>query len=1084
MRALSNDAAAVTDKPDGNKFTDSDILIHALQQNPLEAAKDVLKRIAEARSIKSGTYLQAIIDAVSDNAAGTFKTHLVSIAVCESLISAIAAIERHRQRTYIDPHVVVRLYDIAVKRQWSLDLDALQDAAAYLARSSYYGLHKKTGQPVNVSIPGLDSNVDLVLLDESCTRCGDALLNALASMAREILSRRAKIVDPLYYPALFGALCAYDRIVDAERLFETAWAARPKYIGAVVASMMDMYYRLADSARAEALFGQFAAYWDQQWQDIASLPVARSRVDLESDRSYMVHATSSSSRVISIDELRSARTRAAAPFHRRALELVRIQHIDEAMLFTNKAVDLSAVVMGITQLDSLIGALLDFRCLDQAYALSMRVRRECHCDGRNHPAAQQVQFSVELSTAVLSRMVSMLGEASDWDRIWVLIGSDPNQASRDPKIGCLQGLVDRALANGDSYQAVRLAQRIAFMSNRGHSVADSLADDWVFDTLRSALSIPREASPDKLHPFVDIAVAMHMVDTSIHNTAALQGESRALQYADKLAAAAEPVPDAATIVAELKAVIERQLPQFAQQQTQQQQEGPQLSAEVTGSTPAEAQTVPDASPEDARYSQMRLWYSHIYEGGRVPRIAPLLQLLQLAIRRRDHDFWRAVVCEHLPVMLDRLRAEVPKEKLGNAILNYQREVWSCAIRVHVILGETEEAVEYFGRIVAAGTYPSTEACATLLDSLTSLNALLPVLPSIHGPPEKAYFRMAPAYPPQGTSPQDRLVFAKTPTHHRELVADMGLAMLYSSLRCRVWPGVYFYSVLFAALVRARNLKALKQVFEVVMPAAMRKVPIKLRALRAYVASPFIWLMAIRGAAECGDESLANLWFRLYRMSAMPIFREPASAYIRLESKKLSRHSLLAQLALPYYCTPRFARLRAEDKKVPTPWYDLRHVEMQLEMDRLRALDKLPIPYKGIEKMLTIYTRVDEHRDMERAEELAEEVNALFADKQAPHYVRPVSHVDLAKCWKGMIFGYIALLRQQQNELLSNLTMQSDIARSKARLAFWYRAWKQACAKVSVSKSEAAGRAFQLSKAHEEFAAEVSQSLGLLDRHKA
>ncbi|KAJ2353881.1 hypothetical protein GGF43_003390 [Coemansia sp. RSA 2618] len=662
---------------------------------------------------------------------------------------------------------------------------------------------------------------------------------------------------------------------------------------------------------------------------------------------------------------------------------------------------------------------------------------------------------------------------------------------RDPEFGCMQQLLEHALAGRNSRAAVKLAQRIVDLRTRNRRIASAMTDEWVRAVLRGALEldvVPAAGQKQQQHPFVGIALALFQIDVLSRGVLSDLNDSRVLRCANELLSG-NPVPGANEIAAELGEAAAGILQSVEGSNKRRSKSGDrvdrlnktlQLPGNLPGSSLKQAASAsfPEPFKAGASYTQMKNWYTDVYECGQVPRLPQILKMLGQALKQRDHKFWEAVVYDHLPELLERLDNVVPDEKRERVAAQYRQEIWSSAIRAHALLNEIEEAAECFGRVVAAGSYPASEACAALLDALTDQNTPLPKLPSDADLPTTALYGMEPAHPPQGESPQDRFIVAESPTHRRALVAKTGLAMLYASLHHGMWPSVYFYSVLFAALVRARMSRELQHVFEVVMPASMRRVPVRLRSLRGFMPSPFSWLMAIRGAKECGDSALTDRWFSEYRMSAMPIFREESSAYIRLESKRFSKHSLLAQLALPYYAVSRIPRPRTDSKAVPTPWYDLQQVEQQLEIDRLRALDKLPIPFTGAAQMLTIFARVDEHRDMERCEELAEEIAALFADTQAPHYVRPVSYVELAGCWKSMVFGYIAVLKQMQLELACGIVEQSSVNGLQERLVFWYRKWAAAYKRVSLSENESPGQEIRLSSAHKEFAEDICRRLNV------
>ncbi|KAJ2577862.1 hypothetical protein GGH19_000986 [Coemansia sp. RSA 1807] len=980
---------------------------------------------------------------------------------------------------------------MAKQREWDLDSDVLQAAAVYLARSSYNDLCNNSSQIVDITNPELLLNVDHLSASEMSANHDDGLVDMLMGVVRTVFERDAKIVDPLYYSTLIGAICAWDYAAQAEQILEMAWKAKPDYIGISVASMMSMYYRQQNSAKANALFSRFSEFWAQRRNSIVVLsdvPRLGGQESTELPHGRDSSALDSSTQPTTANRLQAVHTSAGGPFCQRALELIREKQVEEAAAFIDNAKNACRVGFSKAHLDLLVKALLEQQCLDQVYTLCMNALRNGRSGGAGKLAAQESQFSEAPSTHALSCVVAELGAVGDWDRVWTLINSAWTEARTDPDIECMQRLLVLALDSKDSCQAVKLAQRLLAIISRNRLAASAITDEWIANILCTALKLTNGLVPSKSHPFVDITHALVLIDVTPNASKLDVSESRVMRCAYRLLEG-KSVPGATDIIAELDMKIANSLRNVAKTSagctdytnyTDRRQQKSQLLNRLVDV--GSRQQIQSAAPEPlkigASYSQMKSWYVDMYECGLVPHLPLLLKILSQAQKQHDHEFWDTIVYGHLPELLERLKVTTPEEKRESVLKSYQQEVWSSGIRAHALLNEIEEAVECFGRVIAAGGYPIAEACAALLDALASQNTSLPVLAADQIPASSAICGMKPAYLPQGDSPLDKYIIAKSPKHHRMLVAEMGLAMLYSLLQHNNWPGVYFYSVLIAALVRARMVDELRHIFEVVMPVAMRKVPAHLRVFRGFMPSPFTWLMAIRGAIKCGDTMLADKWFSEYRMSAMPLFREESSAYIRFESKRFSKHSLLAQLALPYYSMSHIPRPRTSDGVVPTPWYDLQQVEQQLEIDRLRALDKLPMPFTGAAKLLAIFTRVDEHRNVDRAEELADEISALFVDTHAPRYVRPVSHVELAGCWKSMVFGYISAIKLQQQELVAGLVEPSSVKRLQVRLAFWYREWAAACNKVSLSKNDQLGKAIRLSKAHREFAEDVCRRLNL------
>ncbi|KAJ1668029.1 hypothetical protein GGF38_002729, partial [Coemansia sp. RSA 25] len=229
--------------------------------------------------------------------------------------------------------------------------------------------------------------------------------------------------------------------------------------------------------------------------------------------------------------------------------------------------------------------------------------------------------------------------------------------------------------------------------------------------------------------------------------------------------------------------------------------------------------------------------------------------------------------------------------------------------------------------------------------------------------------------------------------------------------------------------------------------------------------PDVWTTAISQAIRCGHLELAKLWFTEYRMSAMPLFREEGSPYSRIICQGLPSYVRLLRLSSPYYLIPQLGRQPLGHGVFPNPWYDLEQVEMQLEMDRLRAMDKLPLPYFEAAKMLNIYTTVDEHNDMHAAESLAAEILALGSDTRIPSRSRPNSNLDFAYCWKLMVSGYIYLLKQQQMLPTGDDTA---MAKTKERLAHWFKMWSTATSQHKLTPGDSRHSVTMLSPEQVEF----------------
>ncbi|KAJ1865422.1 hypothetical protein LPJ73_000008 [Coemansia sp. RSA 2703] len=444
------------------------------------------------------------------------------------------------------------------------------------------------------------------------------------------------------------------------------------------------------------------------------------------------------------------------------------------------------------------------------------------------------------------------------------------------------------------------------------------------------------------------------------------------------------------------------------------------------------------------------WYAARRKAGDIPVLAHLLHLVRDAMHQSSRTVWEPIVRDHMPEYLDRLGKQNSNSnaKSLSKRTKYAATIWSHAVFAYANLGEVEEAMVYYRRIVSEGGYPIAQSTAVLLALLSSSAVPLPTFPRGWDGPATRIYGLNPMYPPQVDLPSDTILVPKTAAERKTMVAQIGLTMLYAMFKHKIWPTAHFYGVLLSTVGHAGMISELRQIFEVVMPASMRAMPPELRINPAFMPSPIIWNMAIREAAKAGERTLAEYWFKEYRMSTMPLFREEASAYSRFTYRDKPKYARLFLLGRPYYMIPNLRRPLLEDGSEPSPWYDLGEVEVQLEMDRLRALDKLPMAHLDAVKMLTIYTTVDEHRNMESSELLADEINVLYLDKMVPRYSRARGAADLAVCWKLMVKGYLGAIAYLQQQVEHDIVA---INRYKKRLAFWYRKWTD-----DVAKSRAHG----------------------------
>ncbi|KAJ2808116.1 hypothetical protein H4R20_000998 [Coemansia guatemalensis] len=1111
----------------------------------------LLDRISQARAIKDGAVLHAIIDIMKEESAsaenpGVFKSYLVNHSVCESLINAISVSETFAKTRHVDPRVVTKLYWKAHERGWELDSGVLQDAAMYLACSSCQvfcrdtqylarALSNKslkdkyeTAPEIDVALVerSLDKGEYSLALDavsvpnselrgfanivrsdlpstEPITFAADELLETAIHAARTLHTRRVFPSDQLYYQALIWAMCSFERVDDAEWLLAQVRDADTKNLGPIFAAAMSMYYRLGEPAKAEALLDEFSGQWKDNWEKLASLVVMPDNTSLETECWRLTHeegVQDAESRLILAEELQAIRTNAASPFYRRALELIRLRRVNDAMAALESARDTQFAAVSTAQLDTLVRALLVRGNIDQAYVLCMDFRHSKNTTGGRGITARDVVFVEAPSNAVVSSMLVELGKSDDWDRIWCLADS----VNRQPSVGCMQTLLERALTSANLSQAVNCARRITAICNQDSSALAPLADSWIEGILGLTQKSINRTDLKATHPIVSISAALLHNDVSSHCVAFDKWNARVVKGAIDVAASVS-ASEAEEVRSGLYEALghggltndfglERYLTKAHKFGNEEQphalhpeaKDGYAKNEDQWETSTLDGAKLAELGEEITRNMpllQKKRWYEECRRRGHIPPVNSFSWLVRDAIELNDRKFWEPVIRDHLPAYLAKLESHV--DRRGKLYCRgFAVTIWSHAIFAYASVGEIEEAMVYFRRIVNVGEYPVSQSTAVLLNVLSSteLQLPIPVIPRGWDGPTYSVCGMEPVYPPRGESPSDTFIVPATTDERMNMVAEVGLAMYYASLRCRKWPSAYFTCVLLSSLARARRVKEMRNIFDEVIPRVSHAKPPRLRISPSFMQSPVMWLMAIRGAAKCGERALAEYWFKEYRMSAMPLFREEASAYSRFVFRTLPKYARLFSLGRPYYTIPRINRPLLDNDIVPTPWYDLQEVEVQLEMDRLRALDKLPLDYHGASRMLTIYTQVEEHQNMDSAEIIAEEIQALYKDQQVPKSARPRDAKDLATSWKKMVVGYINLLRRQQGELDLSCVNPSDVRRTQERLAFWFQKWRTAFEKTDVSPRASAYVHMALAPEEVQLAQTIWQNWNAASKH--
>ncbi|KAJ2492509.1 hypothetical protein IWW37_001414 [Coemansia sp. RSA 2050] len=1219
------------------------ILINALQKNPPSTPGVLLERIAEGRAIASSSYVKAVIEFMLVCSGGSldtqteisFKPHLLNEEVCARLMLAIHQSSTPKIDQRIDSRVLVELFNVSRARGWDISPTVLEHVAMYLARSSLNGIsmgirhvgHWSRIRAVNEGMgdPHLYSHIysDLDVFETSLatiwqqartillprhmrtleSHLQDDSLDTIMDIAR-LLSDKQYKPNPDFGTCILRALCARERRLDAEWLFERSQSkGKWRDLGVECSLMMSLYYRIGDPSAAEAVFDRFRDEWRRHCNVISSTMVMPDESSLRAEHWRQLHEDNAEPYpILHVGALRKQRCHAAGPFYRRALELVRAEHINEAMQLLDDSRHKEFVSIDSAQLSALVSTMLAHGFVNQAYAIHIEFQHDLNTVSEKAVITSDILLGASTHSFALTYLVRELGELDDWDRIWCAIGSYSDSQRAYPHIDLVRRLLERALTTGNAYHAVKCAHLIQYIGTRDKKTVLSMPENWIELTLASALKLSVSPDSSQSHPFVDVASALLFTDMSVsdqiysgwnaavvsqalamlscsfdvdptdlhsriyqvisqHNLtrspqmcAVLQGAavemldtipeslksipstsddvscgwagylpggninsnglmavsaekgvdlssssafwectvrafacpagtleaSRAARYlllTLKLAfigkAKVSPIAlnmangmlraNECPVVSIYTGDLERQQPVTRQAETPKQvlcsstiisrlNTNPimiQLSKEPPLGGDRLATNPPIPVNATSSLDDKLRWYNHCRRSCTIPALAPLAFLVRELMSKGKNQLWEHIADKDMPLYVAVLGS------LGQAGQVLQRQyamkVWSDVIYQYAKLQKLEEAAEYHRRIVDAGTYPRPAANAEMLAALVSSgSAPVPALPFAVSGHLRKVFGLRPAFPPSGESPADLFLATTNDAHRAELVAKVGMSMLYTMLHRKMWPAVYFYTVLLSALGKAGRINRLREVFEVVMPEMLRALPLIYRTKPNMVSLPDIWTVAISEAVKGGHLDLAKLWFTEYRMSAMPLFREEGSPYSRVVCQSLPSYVRLLRLSSPYYLIPQIGRRALEPGVSAGPWYDLEQVEMQLEMDRLRALDKLPLPYYEAAKMLNIYANVAEHNDMRAAEGLAAEIMALNADGRIPARSRPNGGLDLAYCWKNMVSGYIYLLKQQQ---LMPSVDDVAVAKTRERLTHWFKMWNMVTGQCKITSGD-------------------------------
>ncbi|KAJ2496399.1 hypothetical protein GGH96_005865 [Coemansia sp. RSA 1972] len=372
-----------------------------------------------------------------------------------------------------------------------------------------------------------------------------------------------------------------------------------------------------------------------------------------------------------------------------------------------------------------------------------------------------------MSQSELSRSIEKLGAERNWEGVWKQIDGALAATTTDPDTASMQQLIEYALAKKNGRQAVRLAQRLMFIISRNRLAANAITDQWIDNVLCSAVNLTSGLASSKNRPFVDFSLALFLIDVTPGGPKLDREQSRVLRCANRLLAG-NPLRGADSIIAELNAMTAKYVVPVKTDSVQPVH-GPKWTRSY------------EKHGKDLTYSELNKWYLDAIARHVIPAIKNLVQLLIKAQKHGDHEFWETVVCRDFPKLMDRLES-TGLDKTDMLFKYYKRVVWSQAISAYASRKEFDKVIEYFGRIINAGTFPASNECIELLKLLEDKDIPFPVLPMGRRQATSTVYGMKPAYMPQSTSSDSKSIKVESPAHRTQLISQMGLAMLYSSLQ--------------------------------------------------------------------------------------------------------------------------------------------------------------------------------------------------------------------------------------------------------------------------------------------------------------
>ncbi|KAJ2158340.1 hypothetical protein GGF46_003841 [Coemansia sp. RSA 552] len=469
---------------------------------------------------------------------------------------------------------------------------------------------------------------------------------------------------------------------------------------------------------------------------------------------------------------------------------------------------------------------------------------------------------------------------------------------------------------------------------------------------------------------------------------------------------------------------------------------------------ARRRTMPTLRRQDLE--DKKAWYARVRAKNRLPRRMYLGWLVRAAILAGDRECWETVVHQHLEGYVRRIEGLDVKERKKK----YTETMWSYAMYGYAVEGSMAEALVYYDKIVRAGGYPLSFACAMVLERLGRAEkpGRVPVLPQKERwPRTEVICGVQPVDPPRGAARKDRYLEPRSLSEYRRLVAVTGQAMLYGVLAHGGWPSSQLYTVLMRVLGQAGMTSEMAYLVDRVFAQVQGALPLKYRNDATYAPSGQTWVALLSGALESGRRDLAQQWFQVFRSSTMPRLRSEALERQGLQWRGLPRRARLYHLARAYYVIPQIERPGGDSGG---EWFDRTEVKRQLELDEQRRADGLPLPFGGARRMLRLVTEVPELWSVDRADEISSGIRQAFQSPLVPEEAQASGYAELAQCWRVVLGAFCEHVRRRQADPGSTRaadrwaldTEPTPDDRIFGRLMFWYNEWQAACGKAGIDQA--------------------------------